>query len=73
MEVGPGGSMLAVLGELGAQVDASSEGGICGTCEVHWLEGEPIHRDRGLAPERRRTNLMACVAQFALERLVVEA
>jgi hypothetical protein len=54
MEVGPGGSMLAALGELGAKVDASSEGGICGTCEVHWLEGEPIHRDRGLAPERRR-------------------
>lgn len=34
IEVGPGGSMLAALGELGAKVDASSEGGICGACEV---------------------------------------
>ncbi len=49
MEVEPGGSMLAALWELGAKVDASCEGGICGACEVRWLEGEPIHRDRALA------------------------
>ncbi|MFZ1426035.1 MAG: 2Fe-2S iron-sulfur cluster-binding protein [Geminicoccaceae bacterium] len=57
MEVGPDGSMLATLWELGAKVDASSEGGTCGACEVHCLEGEPIDCDPGLA----------------LERLVVEA
>ena len=72
-EVDPGGSMLAALRELGAKVDASCEGGICGACEVRWLEGEPIHRDRVLSAERRRTHLMACVAQCASERLVVEA
>jgi ferredoxin len=55
--------MLAALWELGAKIDASCEGGICGACEVRWLEGEPIHRDRVLSPERRRTHLMACVAQ----------
>jgi vanillate O-demethylase ferredoxin subunit len=73
MEVEAGGSMLVALRELGAKVDASCEGGICGACEVRWLEGEPIHRDRVLSPERRRTHLMACVAQCASERLVVEA
>jgi ferredoxin-NADP reductase len=73
MEVEAGGSMLAALWELGAKVDASCEGGICGACEVRWLEGKPIHRDRVLAPERRRTHLMACVAQCASERLVVDA
>lgn len=73
MEVEAGGSLLAALWELGAKVDASCEGGICGACEVRWLEGEPIHRDRVLSPERRRTHLMACVAQCASERLVVEA
>ncbi|MBV1795878.1 PDR/VanB family oxidoreductase [Siccirubricoccus sp. G192] len=72
MEVEPGGSMLAALWELGAKVDASCEGGICGACEVRWLEGEPIHRDRVLTPERRRTHLLACVAQCSSERLVVE-
>ena len=73
MEVEAGGSMLAALWELGAKIDASCEGGICGACEVRWLAGEPIHRDRALSPERRRTHLMACVAQCASERLVVEA
>lgn len=73
MEVEAGASMLAALWELGAKVDASCEGGICGACEVRWLEGQPIHRDRVLSPERRRTHLMACVAQCASERLVVEA
>jgi vanillate O-demethylase ferredoxin subunit len=72
-EVAPGGSMLAALRQLGASVDASCEGGICGACEVRWLAGEPIHRDRVLSPERRRTHLMACVAQCASERLVVGA
>lgn len=72
VEVEAGGSMLAALRGLGAKVDSSCEGGICGACEVRWLEGEPIHRDRVLSPERRRTHLMACVAQCASERLVVE-
>jgi ferredoxin-NADP reductase len=71
--VDSGGSMLDALRSLGATVDASCEGGICGACEVRWLEGEPIHRDRVLTPERRRTHLMACVAQCASDRLVVEA
>ncbi len=69
----PGASMLAALRNLGAKVDASCEGGICGACELRWLEGEPIHRDRVLSPERRRTHLISCVAQCASQRLVVEA
>ena len=73
MEVEAGGSMLQALRALGAKVDASCEGGICGACEVRWLEGEPIHRDRVLSPDRRRTHLMACVAQCGSARLVVEA
>ena len=71
--VDPGGSMLAALREMGARVDASCEGGICGACEVRWLEGEPVHRDRVLSPERRRTHLMACVAQCASDVLVIDA
>ncbi|MDB5317309.1 MAG: Vanillate O-demethylase ferredoxin subunit [Rhodospirillales bacterium] len=73
MVVESGESMLTALRALGAKVEASCEGGICGACEVRWLEGEPIHRDRVLTPERRRTHLMACVAQCASERLVVDA
>lgn len=71
--VATGESLLTALRALGAKVDASCEGGICGTCEVRWLEGEPIHRDRVLSPERWATHLIACVAQCASDRLVVEA
>lgn len=70
--VDPGASMLGALRDMGAKVDASCEGGICGACEVRWLEGDPIHRDRVLSPERRRTHLIACVAQCASERLILD-
>ncbi|MBI0436151.1 PDR/VanB family oxidoreductase [Roseomonas sp. KE0001] len=71
-ELAAGDNLLAALRKLGAKVDASCEGGICGACEVRWLEGEPVHRDRVLSPERRRTHLMACVAQCASDRLLVD-
>lgn len=72
-EVPAGGSMLAAMRALGANVDASCEGGVCGACRVRWLEGEPVHRDRVLSPEERKYALMACVAGCASGRLVVEA
>lgn len=72
-EVPAGGSMLAALRALGAKVEATCEGGICGACKVRWLEGTPVHRDRVLSPEERGTHLMACVAGCASDRLVVEA
>lgn len=71
-DVAAGASLLAALRDLGAKVEASCEGGICGACEVRWLEGEPLHRDRVLTPERRQTHLMACVAQCASDRLVLD-
>lgn len=72
-EVPAGGSMLVALRALGAKVDASCEGGICGACKVRWLEGEPLHRDRVLIPAERGTHLMACVAGCASDRLVLDA
>ena len=68
-----GGSLLAALRSLGADVDASCEGGICGACEVRWLEGAPVHRDRVLPPSRRATHLISCVAGCASARLVIDA
>ncbi|WP_424135696.1 PDR/VanB family oxidoreductase [Roseomonas chloroacetimidivorans] len=72
-DVPAGGSMLVALRAMGAKVDASCEGGICGACKVRWLEGEPIHRDRVLSPAERGTHLMACVASCASQTLVLEA
>jgi ferredoxin-NADP reductase len=72
-DVPAGGSMLVALRALGAKVEASCEGGICGACKVRWLEGEPVHRDRVLSPAERMTHVMVCVAGCASERLVLDA
>ncbi|HWK47827.1 MAG TPA: PDR/VanB family oxidoreductase [Stellaceae bacterium] len=73
IDIPAGGSMLEGLRALGAKVESSCEGGICGACEVRWLDGAPLHRDRVLSPARRATHLLSCVAGCASGRLVVEA
>ncbi|MET0968562.1 MAG: PDR/VanB family oxidoreductase [Tardiphaga sp.] len=67
-----GQSMLAALTEAGIDVPASCCGGICGSCKVGWLEGEPIHRDRALSPRDRERHLLVCTAGSASERLVLD-
>ncbi|GGC51996.1 hypothetical protein GCM10011504_33050 [Siccirubricoccus deserti] len=57
---------------MGATVEASCEGGICGACRVRWLEGPPLHRDRVLQPEERAEHVMVCVAGCAGPRLVLD-
>jgi len=68
-----GETVLSALRRMGAAVETSCEGGICGACEVRWIEGQPLHHDLVLTGARRATHLMACVAQCASDRLVVEA
>lgn len=72
IDVAAGQSMLDALADHGIDLPSSCGGGICGVCRVTWLEGEPIHRDRILQPPERESALMACVAQSAGERLVVD-
>jgi ferredoxin-NADP reductase len=67
-----GASMLAALTEAGIDVPASCCGGICGSCKVGWLEGEPIHRDRALSPRERERHLLVCTAGSASDRLVLD-
>ncbi len=56
-------SLLQVLREADIAVDASCEGGACGSCRVSYLDGEPIHRDFCLRPEERRHTIAACVSR----------
>lgn len=72
IEVAAGGSMLDALSELGVEVATSCCGGICGSCKVGWLEGQPVHRDRALSPAERERSLLVCVAGSASERLVLD-
>jgi ferredoxin-NADP reductase len=70
--VTPGQSMLSALQEVGIEIPASCCGGICGSCKVDWLEGQPVHRDRVLSPGERERSLMVCVAGSADDRLVLD-
>ncbi len=56
-------SLLAVLREAGITVEASCEGGACGTCTVPVLAGEVIHRDLCLSAARRARVMTACVSR----------
>lgn len=70
--VAPGQTMLSALTEMGVDVPASCCGGICGSCKVGWLEGQPVHRDRVLSPAERERSLLVCVAGSAKDRLVLD-
>lgn len=67
-----GAPLLPAIRALGAEVEASCEGGICGACRVRWLEGPPLHRDRVLRPDERGRDVMVCVAGCAGPRLVLD-
>lgn len=70
--VGAGESALNALRRLGANVEASCEGGVCGACRTRWLEGPPLHRDRFLSPAERERDVIVCVAGCAGPRLVLD-
>ena len=54
LHVPAGKSILQVLKEAGADVPASCEQGICGTCCLRVVEGEPDHRDYCLNDKARQ-------------------
>ena len=70
--VAAGQTMLSALIDIGVDVPASCCGGICGSCKVDWLEGQPVHRDRVLSPAERERSLLVCVAGSAKDRLVLD-
>ena len=67
-------SIVDVLEENGCDVDTSCQEGICGTCIMQVLSGEPEHRDNVLtAAERASGEVMAvCVSRTRGARLVLD-
>jgi len=67
-------SILQVLQLNGVAIDSSCEDGICGTCEVKVLEGQPDHRDSVLTKAEQAANksMMVCVSRCKGERLVLD-
>ncbi|MBC3192940.1 oxidoreductase [Pseudonocardia sp. C8] len=74
VRVEPGCSVLAALGGAGISVPSSCEEGICGTCEVKVLAGEPEHRDLVLTDDERAAggSMFVCVSRCRGPELVLD-
>lgn len=69
--VGDTATLLEALHEGGHEVASSCEHGICGTCLVKYLRGDPIHRDGILDEETRKSLIATCISR-AKDRLVLD-
>jgi vanillate O-demethylase ferredoxin subunit len=53
-------SIVAALAAIGIEVDTSCGEGVCGTCMVDVVSGEPEHRDHCLSKAERASNSVIC-------------
>ena len=65
-------SIVEVLRENGIDVPTSCEAGLCGTCKVKYLDGQPDHRDYVLDDGARRTHVLICCARSKTPSLVLD-
>ena len=74
LRVEPGVTVLSVLAGAGLGVPSSCEEGICGTCEVKVLAGEPEHRDHVLTDAERADggSMFVCVSRSRSSELVLD-
>jgi len=73
-QVPPEKTILDVLLDNGLDVDSSCEEGLCGTCIVDVLEGEPDHRDFVLDDEEKESNklMTVCCSRAKSSRLKLD-
>ncbi|MGB8944873.1 MAG: PDR/VanB family oxidoreductase [Streptomyces sp.] len=62
-------SLLDALAQAGHALPSGCREGVCGSCEVTVLSGEPDHRDDIGAPEAR---MYACVSRARSPRLILD-
>ncbi|XUW91097.1 PDR/VanB family oxidoreductase [Burkholderia sp. M6-3] len=53
-------SIVDALASIGIEVDTSCGEGVCGTCMVDVVSGEPEHRDHCLSKSERASNSVIC-------------
>jgi ferredoxin-NADP reductase len=70
--VAGGQTPLQALLDAGVDIDHSCEGGICGACSVSWCDGKPVHRDKVLSADERKSKVILCVAGCESEKLVLD-
>lgn len=73
-QVRPGQTILQTLLDAGVDIPHSCLEGICGSCEVRVLEGQPDHRDLVLSVEeqQRNTRMMICCSGSRSDTLVLD-
>lgn len=72
VEVPAARSMLETLQGAGIPIEGSCLRGICGSCALNVLDGEPEHRD-SLTGDDESTTIYPCVSRSISTRLVVDA
>lgn len=74
LEVPPEKSIADVLEAAGLKTGISCQEGICGSCEVKVVSGEPDHRDQVLTAAEKASGktMMICVSRSKSPRLVIE-
>lgn len=74
LEVPPEKSIAEVLEAAGVKTGISCQEGICGSCEVKVVSGEPDHRDQVLTAAEKASGktMMICVSRSKSPRLVIE-
>lgn len=73
VQVGIGESPLEAMERIGIDHPFSCREGLCGTCEVQLLEGQPDHRDNVLDANDRAggQRFIPCVSRCGGDRLVI--
>ncbi len=73
-KIPPDKTILDVLLDAGYDCDSSCEEGLCGTCIVDVLEGEPDHRDFVLDDEEKESNklMTICCSRAKSARLKLD-
>lgn len=73
VQVGIGESPLEALERIGFDHPFSCREGLCGTCEVQLVEGQPDHRDNVLDASERASGqrFIPCVSRCGGDRLVI--
>jgi vanillate O-demethylase ferredoxin subunit len=72
--VGDDESVVRACQRMGCDIPTSCEQGVCGTCLVAVLEGEPDHRDLYLTDAERHSNrmMLACCSRARSAELVLD-
>lgn len=72
IQVGRDQSILDAMLDAGVDAPFSCKAGICKSCAVTVLEGEPEHRDSVLTPAEQQTSICPCISRAKGKRLVLD-